>query len=1199
MIFSIIAFTSFVSLPVSASSSFLQILEEEEELGCCYDKTQGTCSPLSAEEACTAEGDTEWYADSLCNIDGGRCDRGCCKIGQKNIWITASACEKQSGLQGIISEFDRSVATEIECISMTTENNLGACVYEIGYENTCTFTSGVECESINGRFYEDYLCSNAELNTSCIKQSSISCMEGRDGIYWYDSCGNPENIYSSDETKSWNGGKVLSPSESCNPSSSNSNSNSCGNCDYNDGSICKEATLPTDKKMKAGDFTCRDLNCEDAPLTVNAKGKVLKTQDRLNGESWCVYDGPIGGFGILGGEVSLFSQDLIGSRHYRYICSNGEVEVDPCQDYRQEICVEQETEAGRSSAACRVNSWEQCLAKNQDGECGPGCMVGCVANPDCRVQAVNVGPDFKFQMCVPKYPPGFEGSGISGLIGAVATDTVDGLGDIVDTVSGVTDAVGLTEGTSSKDVCSLGTKTCVSTWVKECPSGKWTCINNCECHTQKFTTQMNNLCVSLGDCGTYPNLLGNPVFSYGTKVKKDGSHGATPMQPIILGIVYMALSFLPSTKSAAGGGFDSPSDILDLSSGTLGGLLGIVDPFLGNLIGINGGTGADFDGGSQLGNMFSSGGTYATLGSAMLVGLAGTAAVLSTDGLVSLLLLFPEGGLLGPMLILMVVVLVAMYLAGCGTVEQVEITYTCAASNSVIGSSCDKCNGDPLKPCSRYKCESLGAACKLINENTGLDECVKIDGIDTLPVITPFEEVLNQTMFQYKDVSSNGFRIRTADDECIQAFTAFSFGVKTDIPAICAIGEEPMDFAEMSGGFLEGGIYSYNHTSVISLPSIESLIYTTIGDGKGENDEGFDEAYDEAYEFAKEEMANLDLYVKCINPLGDETEADFKINVCVNPGPDLDSPIMVGVSPPENTILKLDATSQNTTFYTNEPADCKWGKENPNLANAEDNYNALENTMTCEAKSKDASKGYYPCSTNLPITNKSNEFYVLCKDQPWLGEEDDELRNIGAVEGSFYKYTLRVSESELKIDSVEPSGKMLAGAEPVTVEISAKTSGGAYSGEAICGYKFANQDPENTLYTEFLSTGETATHVQPGLQFPAGNRTLNIKCYDEAGNKATGQTIINLELDTTPPVITRVYNKGGLKVITNEESECSYNLKTCKFNESEGVSMTTGISLVHSADWNPDLTYHIRCKDIWENSIDSCSIIVRPGQLLS
>ncbi|MCK5607894.1 hypothetical protein KAR91_38800 [Candidatus Pacearchaeota archaeon] len=1165
LLFSIVAFSSLVSIPVaSAESDFIPNPETESALGCCYDTEQGLCSPVSKKGECEAEENAEWYADQFCNLGGGICNNVCCKIGANNIWTTERACAKQSELAGIVSEFDAGVASEMDCISLSTENELGACIIEIGYEESCIFTSSAECTSNGGDFSKETLCSNAELNTSCVKQDHIGCMEGRDGIYWYDSCGNPENIYSSNEDTSWNNGMVLSPDQSCNPTSSNSNSDSCGNCDYNDGSVCSEATLSSDKEMRAGAFTCRDLSCKNAPSRVDAKGEVLGILDRSNGESWCVYDGPIGG-GIA------FSQDLVGSRHYRYVCSNGEVKVDPCKDYREEICVEKTAESGDSSASCRVNTWEQCLSANSGGDCDGECLSKCNKNPDCRIQPVFVDSDFKFGTCVPKYPPGFASGSFSSALGGYASGASD-------------ESSG---GTASDDVCGLATRTCTSTWIKKCTRGGWVVENNDKCHDPSFTIQMNNLCVSLGDCGVYANIAGKPILT-GGRVKKDGGHGKTPPQPMIMGIAYMALSLTPATSPALGGGFDKASDILGLGSGVLS---GIIDPFLGAMMDDTGDYGAGFE---------PSG--FGTTGTALVAGGIGTVVMTGVTAIASSGTLFGSAvGVFGPFavnpagLVIVVIIVALSYAFGCGEVEQVEITYTCSASGPPVGADCEMCNGGDLKPCSRYKCESLGAGCELINENTGFDECVKRDGIDTTPEITPLEEALNQTMFQYMDESRNGVRIRTVDGECIQSNMAFSFGVQTDIPAVCLISEEPVAFEEMPGAFSEGAIFTRNHTNIISLPNAETLVYITLGDGEGEDQETYQDAYGEVYDAAVESVADYNLYVKCMNPMGDINEAEYKIDMCVNPGPDLMNPVVAATSPPENSILGFGITSQDAIFYINEPTQCKWDIVNPGLQSPLENYNILANTMTCDATTRDMAKGLYPCKTTLPITAGTNEFYVLCRDQPWLRE--NESRNIGATEGSFYRYSLTTSELGLSIDEIIPEGKITAGVEPITVNISAITSGGGYNGAATCGYELDGQNPEEHLYTEFLSTEDVSAHIQPGLQFLSGEHTIKVKCYDDAGNIAINETKVDVELDTASPSIVRAYRDGGLVIVTDEESKCFYDLESCNFDINSGTPITAGLSTRHMVEWNPSSTYFIKCKDKWENQASGCSMIVRPSQL--
>ena len=91
------------------------------------------------------------------------------------------------------------------------------------------------------------------------------------------------------------------------------------------GSICGDFRPGIDDGNLEG-YTCRDLNC------VDSEGK-----SRVQGESWCVYDGTIGvgsafsgrsgdSEGILsglGGEFGLLSTDWVGRRHFRQYGTDG------------------------------------------------------------------------------------------------------------------------------------------------------------------------------------------------------------------------------------------------------------------------------------------------------------------------------------------------------------------------------------------------------------------------------------------------------------------------------------------------------------------------------------------------------------------------------------------------------------------------------------------------------------------------------------------------------------------------------------------------------------------------------------------------------------------------------------------------------------------------------------------------------------
>jgi 23S rRNA A1618 N6-methylase RlmF len=248
---------------------------------------------------------------------------------------------------------------------------------------------------------------------------------------------------------------ILEKADSCNADSNNINSETCGNCNYAFGSTCKQTNSSS---IKEGNYICQDLTC------VDEEGKV-----RQNGESWCVYDGVIGN-----------GSDVVGSRHWKRICNEGTVEVEPCADYRGQICVQSNVsnnEKTITQAQCVVNQAISCIQYNQD----KNMKEECNETTQCLLKAINVDEGFKFNMCVPEYPKGFDLSYETGK-------------------------------DSAESLCGMANQECVVMYEKKI-SG-WECIFNCNCEDKTFTEQMNNLCVSMGDCGSYVNIAGKGTDSY-------------------------------------------------------------------------------------------------------------------------------------------------------------------------------------------------------------------------------------------------------------------------------------------------------------------------------------------------------------------------------------------------------------------------------------------------------------------------------------------------------------------------------------------------------------------------------------------------------------------------------------------------------------------------------------------------------------
>jgi len=436
--------------------------------GCCYDSSQGICMENTAEGTCKASNGS-WSGVADCKIP--QCSLGCCVLGTEASYTTLQRCKKMAGQYGLQTDFRTDVKDEFSCLILATSQDVGACVFEKEFSNTCKFTTRGDCNSqvlgtgiTNGtsvRFYQDYLCTNPEFNTNCERTPKTTCKDGK--VYFIDTCGNTANIYDSSRLNNveyWT--KVKKPEESCKTGNKN-----CGNCEYlGAGTICAKQSGAT-----SGDYICKDINCYD---TSNGK-------DYKNGESWCYY------------ENGKPDTDSVGSRHYRHTCFMGEEIVEPCDDFRKEICIEDSIgeKEDFSQAGCVVNRWQGCALLNKTTDCLNNDKGDCqwipVGDPkeilknakgqmdteNIMKSLLNVKGDERYDdgRCVPKYSPG------------------------------------LPFWSGGKTECSVGSQSCIVKYEKKLYSPK-KCVENCPCLDAQTALLANYVCSSYGDCGAKANYLG-------------------------------------------------------------------------------------------------------------------------------------------------------------------------------------------------------------------------------------------------------------------------------------------------------------------------------------------------------------------------------------------------------------------------------------------------------------------------------------------------------------------------------------------------------------------------------------------------------------------------------------------------------------------------------------------------------------------
>ncbi len=432
--------------------------------GVCYDSNEGTCMDKTPQLVCNTNGGV-WN-----EISPPQCDLGCCILGDQAAFVSLVRCKKLSGFLGLKTNYNREINSEVECVLTASSQEKGACVYDFEFERTCKFSTRFECSQgvedakIKGEFFPGKLCSAEELGTKCGPTRDTTCVPGKDEVYFADSCGNPANIYDASKLSDkdyWSNFK--SKIEACGSNSANSNSPSCGNCNYLLGSYCRQSETST-ARATYGDNICADLNCKNTQ-----NGKSYK-----HGESWCVYNDE--------GSTNK-GVNAVGSRFFKHICINGEEVLEQCADFRQEECIEDkiETSLGNfAQAACMVNRWQDCTTQDNKNDCENIDRRDCLWKSNTQLFIKGAAND---GACLPKNPPGLK----------------------------------FWEGEEAKGTCSQGNAQCIVTFEKDLFGGE-KCEKNCECLDASWAKQRADICVSLGDCGPNINWVGDEGYKKGYEV---------------------------------------------------------------------------------------------------------------------------------------------------------------------------------------------------------------------------------------------------------------------------------------------------------------------------------------------------------------------------------------------------------------------------------------------------------------------------------------------------------------------------------------------------------------------------------------------------------------------------------------------------------------------------------------------------------
>lgn len=390
---------------------------------CCYQENSGVCSRNVPLSTCINSGGSV-IQDASCNVP--QCEVGCCEIGNSYRLTTEQQCQSLTSsypsLEGV-DNFNENIQNEQICLEQGRLQDEGCCIGDAG---TCSFTSRELCGSSNldannGKegFYKNTYCSSEILTacSECQPQAKKGCFD--DNVYWLDSCGNRENI-----------------------------AEDCGS-----DSICTEEN---------GNAFCRSFNCETTQSYSNNPHdpKIEAGATRKNGESWCVYESPVGDF-----------KDYPGTRHYKHYCFEGEEYVEPCRDFREEICLQGEYTNSNGESVSNSQCLENSFYSENEGQI------------PVNISTVPLGSNFW-----ESYNPEERNS--------PNRETIE--------------------------VCADGNSKCKITYARSSHFDDWECVSNCQCEKRETIDKMALFCKAQGDCGADFNVE-QEMSTAGLKIKWTGT----------------------------------------------------------------------------------------------------------------------------------------------------------------------------------------------------------------------------------------------------------------------------------------------------------------------------------------------------------------------------------------------------------------------------------------------------------------------------------------------------------------------------------------------------------------------------------------------------------------------------------------------------------------------------------------------------
>jgi len=346
--------------------------------GTCIDEEDGTCSPPNVPKTVCENNGGTWDVRNKDEID--QCRAGCCLVGNSPQYTTSVQCGNLATSHIVQTRFMPEINDEAECLALEGLDERGACVAP---DRSCTMETKSDCNE-GFEFHEGVLCTAPGLSNN-EKTTNTEC--GEDGkVYYVDNYDQRANVYDAtrwaDDEDYWTyigdpECSVTGPDGSCGDCSLTESSTTCS--EFKAGQQGMPSSVPKVGNIGSSGYVCRELKCY---YDTNDDGNIGEDEVYNHDESWCAQAPGIpiidvNEYGLISDteRASVFDvnqYNLPGSEYYRLLCSGGEVIVDECKPYRNEVCKQTKLTEGsitKRVSSCKFNRWDGCVNITNRDDC--------------------------------------------------------------------------------------------------------------------------------------------------------------------------------------------------------------------------------------------------------------------------------------------------------------------------------------------------------------------------------------------------------------------------------------------------------------------------------------------------------------------------------------------------------------------------------------------------------------------------------------------------------------------------------------------------------------------------------------------------------------------------------------------------------------------------------------------------------------